>query len=63
MAEKVEVVGPLSGGWYAISESGVVGQSRFPDQSAAWIAWRDFTLGRAGGIATGVVPKARRQRR
>lgn len=63
MPVKVEVVGPLSGGWFAIAEDGVVSQARFPDQSAGWIAWRDYSMGRAGGTSAGIVPKARRHRR
>jgi hypothetical protein len=57
MAGKVDVVGPLKGGWFAISEGGVVGQARFADQPSAWVAWREYSV---RGAATVPAPKKRR---
>jgi hypothetical protein len=64
----VEVVGPLggqaAGKWFAISEHGVVGQSRFADAAGAWLAWREYSL--RGGSGKGhklasVVPVVHRK--
>ena len=61
MAGKVEIVGPLKGGWYAISEGGVVGQARFPDHSSSWVAWREYSArGSEGDAAAKPSPKKRR---
>ncbi len=55
MAE-IEVVGPMKGGWYAIVESGILSEARFPDESSGWLAWREYNLGKVSG---GVKPVKR----
>jgi len=62
MEGKVSVVGPLgrgraATGLFAICENGVIGQARFVDQSAAWVAWREFSTRGAKGAKPG--PKKR----
>ncbi len=62
MQGEVKVVGPLgkgraAGGWYAISEGGVVSQARFVDQSAAWLSYREYTM--RGAKAAKPSPKKR----
>jgi hypothetical protein len=57
MAEKVDVIGPLKGGWFAIREGGVIGQARFPDVASAWVSWREYSV---RGLAALPSPKKRR---
>ena len=45
--KEIKVVGPLGnpvsgGGWYGITEDGVLSQARFVDSSAAWIAHKEY---------------------